>query len=151
MPPAATKSNDCKNLHFDPASPQGHVMSVKCEQHLVELTVQVWLLYDHPNFKYCTFFISGTDKRTDDPNTRCPWRTFQAGGKIMAWCERSTHTNVRYNTHRKYESCISHDSFVMTQVKVFVYGQCSYHWGMTIVLLTFVMRSKNSTNVKQVF
>ena len=76
--------------------PQGRVMSVRCEQPLDELTVQVWLLYDHQNFKYCTLYISGTelrtDKRTDrqtdgrtdgqtdDPNTRCPRRTFQAGG-----------------------------------------------------------------------
>ena len=37
-----------------PHAPQGHVMSVKCEQSLDELTVWVWLLYDHPNFKYCT-------------------------------------------------------------------------------------------------
>ena len=29
--------------------PQGHVISVKCEQPLDELTVKVWLLYDHPN------------------------------------------------------------------------------------------------------
>ena len=67
-------------------------MSVKSEQPLDELTVQVWLLYDHPNFKYCNLFISGTELRTDrrtdkqtngrtdDPNTRCPRRTFQAGG-----------------------------------------------------------------------
>ena len=34
--------------------PQGHVMSVKCEEPIDELTVQVWLLYHHPNFKYCT-------------------------------------------------------------------------------------------------
>ena len=40
-------------------------MSVKCEQPLDELTVQVWLLYGHPNFKYCTLFISGTELRTD--------------------------------------------------------------------------------------
>ena len=45
--------------------PQGHLMSVKCEQPLDELTVQVWLLFDHPNFKYCTLFISGTELRTD--------------------------------------------------------------------------------------
>ena len=45
--------------------PQGHVMSVKCEQPLDELTVQVWLLYDHPNFKYCTLFISKTELQTD--------------------------------------------------------------------------------------
>ena len=67
-------------------------MSGECEQPLDELTVQVWLLYDHPNFKYCTLFVSGTelrtgrrtDRQTDgqtyDPNTRCPRRTFQAGG-----------------------------------------------------------------------
>ena len=64
--------------------PQGHGMSVKCEQPIDELTVQVWLLYDHPNFKYCTLFVSGTELRTDgqteDPNTRYPRRTFQAGG-----------------------------------------------------------------------
>ena len=48
-----------------PPHPQGHVMSVKCEQPLDELTVHVWLLYDHPNFKYCTLFISGTELRTD--------------------------------------------------------------------------------------
>ena len=40
--------------HFDPAPPQGHMMSGECEQPLDELTVQVWLLYDHPNFKYWT-------------------------------------------------------------------------------------------------
>ena len=40
-------------------------MSVKCEEPLDELTVQVWLLYGHPNFKYCTLFISGTELRTD--------------------------------------------------------------------------------------
>ena len=70
----------------------GHVMSVKCEEPIDELTVQVWLLYHHPNFKYCTLFVSGTelrtdrltdrqtDRQTDDPITRCPRRTFQAGG-----------------------------------------------------------------------
>ena len=65
-------------------------MSVKCEQPLDEPTVQVWLLYLHPNFNYWTFFVSGTelgtdeqtDGRTDDPITRCPRRTFQAGGII---------------------------------------------------------------------
>ena len=68
MPPAATKSKYGKNLqvlHFDPAPPQGHEMPVKCEQRLDELIVQVWLLYDPPNFKYCTLFVSGTELRTD--------------------------------------------------------------------------------------
>ena len=46
-------------------TPQGHVMSVKCEEPIDELTVQVWLLYHHPNFKYCTLFVNGTELRTD--------------------------------------------------------------------------------------
>ena len=97
--------------------PQGHLMSVKCEQPLDELTVQVWLLFDYPNFKYCTLFISGTelrtdrrtdkqtDGRTDDPNTRCPRRTFQAGGikrsKSYSWkvkmCSRVNSTWILYS------------------------------------------------------
>ena len=54
-------------LHFDPRahSPLGHVMSVKCEEPLDELTVQFWLLYDHPNFKYFTLFVSGTELLSD--------------------------------------------------------------------------------------
>ena len=83
-----------KSYILTPPHPQGHVMSVKCEQPIDELTVQVWLLYHNPNFKYRTLFVSGTgrdgitdgqtdkrtNRRTDDPNTRCPRRTFQAGG-----------------------------------------------------------------------
>ena len=55
--PSTTKSKYGKNLevlHFDPVPPQGHVMSVKCEEPIDELTVQVWLLYHHQNLKYCT-------------------------------------------------------------------------------------------------
>ena len=95
MPPAATKSNMAKiykSYILTPPHPQGHVMSVKCEEPIDELTVQVWLLYHHPNFKYCTLLVSGTELRTDgrtdrqtdgqtdDPITRCPRRTFQARG-----------------------------------------------------------------------
>ena len=73
-----------KSYILTPPHPQGHVMLVKCEQPLDELTVPVLLLYDHPNFKYCTLFLSGTelrtDTRTDDPNPRCPRQTFEAGG-----------------------------------------------------------------------
>ena len=91
-----TMAKISKSYILTPPHHQGHVMSVKCEQPLDELTVQVWLLYDHQNFKYCTLILSGTelrtdrrtdkqtdgqtDGRTDDPNTRCPRRTFQAGG-----------------------------------------------------------------------
>ena len=72
--------------------PHGHVMSVKYEEPIDELTVKVWLLYRHPNFRYCTLLVSGTelqtnrqtdkrtDRQTDDPITRCPRRAFQAGG-----------------------------------------------------------------------
>ena len=77
-----------KSNILTPSHHQGHVMSAKCEEPVDEATVQVWLLYHHPNFKYCTLFVSGTelrtdkqtDGRTDDPITRCPRRTFQAGG-----------------------------------------------------------------------
>ena len=59
MPPAPSKSKYGKNLyvlHFDPAPPPGacDVMSVKCKEPVDELTVQVWLLYHQPYFKYCT-------------------------------------------------------------------------------------------------
>ena len=79
-----TMTKISKSFIMTPPHPQEHVMSVKCEQPLDKLTDQVWLLYDHPNFKYCTLFISGTelrtngqtdrrtDRRMDDPNTRCP-------------------------------------------------------------------------------
>ena len=81
-----------KSYILTPPHPQGHGMSVKCEEPIDEVTVQVWLLYHHPNFNYWTLFVSGmelrtdgqtnreTDKRTDDPITRCPRQTFQAGG-----------------------------------------------------------------------
>ena len=44
-------------------------MPEQWEQPLDELTVQVWLLFGHPNFKYWTMFVSGTelgaDRQTD--------------------------------------------------------------------------------------
>ena len=45
--------------------PHGHVMSVKCEEPTDELTVQVWLLYHHPNFKYCTLWAGRNYGQTD--------------------------------------------------------------------------------------
>ena len=88
MPPAGKKSKYgiiSKSQILTTLLPQGHVMSMKCEQPLDELTVQVWLLYDYLNFKYCTLNVSGTELRTDkwtdgqtdDPNTQCPCRTRQ--------------------------------------------------------------------------
>ena len=79
-----TMAKISKSYILTPPNPQWYVMPVKYEQPLDELTVQVWLLYDRPNFRYCTLLISGTElwtyKRTDNPNTRCPRRTFQDGG-----------------------------------------------------------------------
>ena len=74
------------------------VMSVKCEEPIDELTVQVLLLYHHPNFKYCTLLVSGTelrsDRQTNDPITRCPRRTFRAGGiKINKYMKMSACNN----------------------------------------------------------
>ena len=34
-----------KSYIFTPSHPQGQVMSVKCEEPIDELTIQVWLLY----------------------------------------------------------------------------------------------------------
>ena len=44
-----------KSYILTPPHPQGHLMSVKCEEPIDELTVKVWLLYHHSNFNYCTF------------------------------------------------------------------------------------------------
>ena len=41
------QSQNLQVFHFYPAPPQGHVMSVRCEQPLDELTVQVWYLLHH--------------------------------------------------------------------------------------------------------
>ena len=100
--PAARKSKYGKNLSksyiLTPPQPQGHVMTVKCEESIDELTVQVWLLYHQPNFKYCTLFVSRTElrtnrqtkRRTDRQTIRLlddPRRTFQAGGMkiLLKW------------------------------------------------------------------
>ena len=55
MPLAATNSKSGKISKFYILAPlhhQGHVMSVKCEQSLDELTVKVTLQYRNQNFKY---------------------------------------------------------------------------------------------------
>ena len=43
--PGGNKVKISKSYILTPPNPQGHVMSVKCEQPLDELTVQVSLLY----------------------------------------------------------------------------------------------------------
>ena len=54
-----------KSYILHPPHPQGHVMSVKCEEPVDELTVQFWLLYHPPNFKYCTLIVIGMELRTE--------------------------------------------------------------------------------------
>ena len=61
-------------------------MSVKCEEPIDELTVQVWVLYDHQNFKYCTLFVSGTELRTDR----------QADGRTDRQTDRQTNRRSDY-------------------------------------------------------
>ena len=58
-------------------------MSLKCEQPLNELTVQVWLLYDHPNFKYCTLFVSGTELRSNGQTNGRMIQTLDALGGLL--------------------------------------------------------------------
>ena len=42
-------------------------MSAKCDEPIDEIAVQVWLMYYHPNFKYCTLYAGQniTDRQTD--------------------------------------------------------------------------------------
>ena len=44
-------------------------MNKKCEEPIDKLTVQVRLLYHHPNFNYCILFVSMMVIRTDDRRT----------------------------------------------------------------------------------
>ena len=68
-----------KSYILTPPHPKGHVMSVKCEEPIDELTVQVWLKYHHSNFKYCTLFVSGTELQTDRRTDK--WTERQTEGR----------------------------------------------------------------------
>ena len=106
MPPAATKSKYgkySKSYFFTPPQPQGHVMSVKCGDSIDELTVQVWLLYHHPNFKYCTLFVSGTElRRNGQTNGRTDRRTIRlldAPADLSGrGHKKSTQSNIQYQS-----------------------------------------------------
>ena len=52
--PGSNKVKISKSYILTPPHTQGHVMSVKCEEPIDELTFQVWLQYHNQNFKYCT-------------------------------------------------------------------------------------------------
>ena len=61
-------------------------MSVKCEEPLDELTVQVWLLHLHPILtliiELCLYVgrnYGQTDRRTNNQITRCPRQPFRPG------------------------------------------------------------------------
>ena len=101
-------------------------MSVKNEQPLYELRVQVLLLYHHPNFKYCHLFVSGielrTNRQTDQPTngptdgwlirsnriTKCHQRTFQVGHKEERFrCFRRYLDAILYVYLFKWDSCFS--------------------------------------------
>ena len=93
-----SKSGKISKSHIlNPPLPKGYVISGKCEQPLdKQITVQILLLYDNPNFKYCTLSVSETelrinrthrqtdkqktDQRKEDPITRYPQQTLHAGG-----------------------------------------------------------------------
>ena len=83
-------ANISKSYILTPPHPEGHVMSVKCEEP------KVWLLYHHQNFKYnvyCILFVSGTelqqtDKEADKRTIRlldAPGGPFRRGNK-NAFC-----------------------------------------------------------------
>ena len=46
-------------------------ISVKSEQPIYELAVQLWLLYNRYHLKF-DVIMDKTDRQTDNPNTRCP-------------------------------------------------------------------------------
>ena len=73
---AATYSNKGKNLeflHFDLAPFQGELMmSLRCEQPLDELSVQVSLPYIYANSKYCTLYVSRMELWT---NGQTDWQS----------------------------------------------------------------------------
>ena len=78
-------------------TPQGHVMSAKCEEPLNEFRVQVWLLYHHLNLNYWTLFVSRTelpiDRRTDKQTDGRMIRLLDApGGPFRPGAYIKTHT-----------------------------------------------------------
>ena len=68
----------------------------------MNLHSQVWLRFNHPNFKCCTLYVSGTELRTerhtDDLNTRCFRLTFQARA-IKKHVQHSLFLKFQYILH----------------------------------------------------
>ena len=79
-----------------PPDSQGHVMSVKCEEPIDELTVQVWLMYDQWNLIYSTSCVSGMELRTDR------LKDIVKGTDIVSnWLQDAPHPHgpFKYKTH----------------------------------------------------
>ena len=71
-------------------TPRGRWCQWSVRESIDKLTVQIWWLYHHQNFKYCTLQVG--NRQTDNLITRCPQQTFQAGGiKIPP---SHCHTNI---------------------------------------------------------
>ena len=127
MPSAATKSKSGKFYILTRPSPW-HVMSVNYEQPFDELTVQVWLFYDHPNFKHVQVGRNygqtdwKTDGRTDDPINRCSRHIFQAGGierRLPPWVLQSAILPIQMQIQVNY-----------TKMITFVTPHIGYFWRM---------------------
>ena len=97
-----------KSYILTPPHPQGHVMSVRCEEPIDELTVQVWFLYHHQNLNYCTLFVSRMELRTDKWTDRrtirlldTPGGPFRPGAlKENIWCAiRWNATKVEFDLY----------------------------------------------------
>ena len=91
----------------------------------------------HPNFKYCTLFVSGTElrtekrtnRRTDDPITR--W-TFQAGGIKMVDAgvkfDQYNHTQKFCNIHRLMIHNLWPWTLILNRIHPLEMDECQGWW-----------------------
>ena len=103
MPPAATKSK----------YGQGHGVTVKCEELIDDFTVQGWLLYHHPNFKYCTLFVSGKEFWTDEQTDGRTIQLLDAHGGPFRPGHKNKHTLQIFGLYQAI--------FLIVQINMFSY------------------------------
>ena len=104
----------CKSYILILPYPQGHVMSVKCEEPIDQLTVQIWLLYHHRNFKYCTLFASGTEIWTDrQTNGQMDGRTIQLLDAPADLSGRGHKKNIYFTTIKPRKLRICHSFWTL--------------------------------------
>ena len=97
-----------KSYILTPPHPQGHVMPVKCEEPIDELAVQVWLLYHHPNFKYCTLFVSGTELRTERRSDyKMPPADLSGRGHKIHYIESKFYQHESHNETCPVSKCVN--------------------------------------------